>query len=281
MRTDSIPQWAFAEAPQVDLNLSKLRLSLLRVRESVTALSVVEVTALRTGITQMLAVNDDRGYEYWAGIHGLPLPMYCKHGSPLFLPWHRAYLYFFEQYLMDQEPSVSLPWWDWTAQQGVPTVYADATLPGGAANPLASAPVTGIPEDQFSEEGIQPVSVTYRTPDVPAHLPSPAEVAAVLALDDFSDFTEQLEGIHNKVHNWVSGTMGEIPVAAYDPIFWAHHTMIDRLWYLWQQAHPGAGVGSISLATPLPPFPTLTVGQTLDISTLGYQYAASTSTATP
>ena len=35
--------------------------------------------------------------------------------------------------------------------------------------------------------------------------------------------------------------MSQIPLAAFDPLFWAHHTMIDRLWALWQQAHPGAG----------------------------------------
>ena len=34
---------------------------------------------------------------------------------PLFLPWHRAYLYFFELALQDQDPAhaVTLPWWDW------------------------------------------------------------------------------------------------------------------------------------------------------------------------
>ena len=41
------------------------------------------------------------------------------------------------------------------------------------------------------------------------------------------------------MHIWVGGHMGQIPFAAYDPIFWAHHTMIDRLWRLWQLRHPG------------------------------------------
>jgi hypothetical protein len=57
--------------------------------------------------------------------------------------------------------------------------------------------------------------------------------------------------------------------------------MIDRIWSLWQQANPGAGVGSVSLDYPLGPFPTLNVGQTLSITTLGYQYAAGTSSAAP
>src|ERR1035441_2506947 len=76
-------------------------------------------------------------------------------------------------------------------------------------------------------------------------------------------------------------TMSEIPLAAFAPVFWAHHTMIDRLWALWQLAHPGAGVGSVPLNHPLGPFPTLTVAHTLSTTALGYDYAAATSSATP
>jgi len=34
-----------------------------------------------------------------------------------------------------------------------------------------------------------------------------------------------LEGIHNSIHTWVGGIghMSNIPVAAFDPIFWLHH----------------------------------------------------------
>ena len=255
--------------------------SAIRLRKSATALSAAEVDALGFGISGMLTISDDRGYEYWAGIHGLPLPMYCTHGSPLFLPWHRAYLYFFEQYLLDQETTVSLPWWDWSAQQGIPDAYTQPTLPSGQPNPLTSAPVTGIPANQFAQLGETPIDHTTRQPGNNIDLPSAADVAGVLALQDFADFTQQLEvQLHNQVHVWVGGSMGEIPVAAYDPVFWAHHTMVDRLWALWQQANPGAGVGSVALDTPLPPF-AMTVGQTLSITALGYQYAASSSSATP
>jgi tyrosinase len=239
----------------------------------------------------MESLSDDRGWAYWVGIHGLPLPISCTHGSPLFLPWHRAYLYYFEQYLLDAMPAgqtVSLPWWDWSTQTGLPPTYSVATLPDGSANSLAAAPVSGIPDEQFTETNVPKVTETYRAPgDVGSapgadNLPSAEQVSAVLALDDFNDFTTQLEGLHNQVHSWVGGTMDEIPLAAFDPIFWAHHTMIDRIWALWQQTHPGAGVGSVPLDYPLGPFPTLNVGQVLSVTTLGYQYAAvASSTAAP
>ena len=42
-------------------------------------------------------------------VHGLPLPSYCTHGTLLFLPWHRAYLYCFERALEDLDLSAGLP----------------------------------------------------------------------------------------------------------------------------------------------------------------------------
>jgi tyrosinase len=277
-------------AAVLDQSLSKTSPALLRYRKSVTSLTDAEVSALRSALSAMLALRDDRGFEYWAGIHGLPLPISCWHGSLLFLPWHRAYLYYFEQYLLDVMPegiSVSLPWWDWSTQAGIPPSYADRTLPDGTENPLAGSPVSGIPDDQFTEENVPKVTQTNRQPGPtgpghgPAGLPSTREVSAALALQTFDDFSAQLEDLHNQVHVWVGGTMSEIPLAAFDPIFWAHHTMIDRLWALWQQAHPGARLGGVPLDFPLGPFPTLNVGQTLSVTALGYQYAAMTSSATP
>jgi len=74
------------------------------------------------------------------------------------------------------------------------------------------------------------------------------------------------------VHVWVGGHMGDIPFAAFDPIFWAHHAMIDRVWRMWQLRHPSAGVPHRLLAEALPPF-NMTVRETLDSNTLGYDYA--------
>jgi tyrosinase len=276
-------------APAV-LAVSKTNLSVRRYRKSVTGLTDTELAALRSALTSMTALSDDRGFEFWAGIHGLPLPISCWHGSPLFLPWHRAYLYYFEQHLLDQMPagqSVSLPWWDWSTQAGIPAAYADATLPDGTANPLAGAPISGIPAAQFNEENMPAADQTFRQPGPagpdqgPNGLPSAEQVSAVLGLNDFDDFTNQVEDLHNQVHVWVGGTMSEIPVAAFDPLFWAHHTMIDRIWALWQLAHPGAGVGSVPPNEPLGPFPTLTVANTLSTTALGYDYASATSSAIP
>ena len=69
--------------------------------------------------------------------------------------------------------------------------------------------------------------------------------------------------------------MGNIGTAAYDPIFWSHHAMIDRLWWLWQLQNPGADPPARYLTSALPPFagPAAVVGGTLDANGLGYEYA--------
>jgi tyrosinase len=245
----------------------------LRHRRDARRLTAGQLADFRRAITAAQTINDDRGYQRWAGIHGLPLPISCTHHNPLFLPWHRAYLYMFEKALQDLVPGVTLPWWDWTvhAPSPIPAAYGDANA-GGKANPLKSSPI------QPSGRRDPAIDHTQRQPGSAGALPSPAELAQVMANSDYATFQTQLESLHDGVHMWVGGTMTDIWMAAYDPLFWAHHCMIDRVWYLWQLKHPGAGPPATVLGRALPPFP-LTVRDTLDVSHLGYDYAAATAAA--
>jgi tyrosinase len=242
----------------------------LRHRRDVRRLSAGQLDDFREAITKAQAIGDDRGYQRWAGIHGLPLPISCEHHTHLFLPWHRAYLYLFEKALQDRVRGVTLPWWDWTHQHRIPDAYDRKRVRGtGRVNPLYDSPI------QPSGRRNPREARTSRSPGRAGALPSPAELDAVLANNDFFTFQTQLESIHDGVHVWVGNTMGDISVAAYDPIFWAHHAMIDRCWYLWQLRHPGAGPPDGLLGQALAPFP-MTVRQTLDVTRLGYDYAAAT-----
>jgi tyrosinase len=113
---------------------------------------------------------------------------------------------------------------------------------------------------------------TVRDPDVADALPKATTIDSILQAPTFSDFSSRLENVHNSVHVWVGGSMSQIPIAAFDPIFWAHHTMIDRLWAIWQQRHPNAPLPPGLAGAALAPFP-LTVTQVLDVGHLGYDYA--------
>jgi tyrosinase len=244
-----------------------------------------EVTELRAAMRKLQQTTDERGYEYLAGIHGLPLPMYCSqaHGQPSFLPWHRAYLYRFELALRATGHDVTLPWWDWVTVREIPAAYADGTN----ANPLLSAPIDRRARQQGMSEGenegdaemqrLAQLSDTVREPEREGtRLPSAANIERVMAYTDFSSFTTTLESYHGNVHMWVGGHMGEIPFAAFDPIFWAHHTMIDRLWRMWQLRHPQASFPQNVASEVMEPF-NLTAGDVLDPTTLGFDYATAVS----
>ena len=145
----------------------------VRHRRSVRHLTAGQVADLRAAVTRAQGIKDDRGYQAWAGVHGLPLPISCTHHNHLFLPWHRAYLYLFEKALQDLVPGVTLAWWDWTERhaEGLPVAYTRQQAPGtNAANPLHRSPIKPSGRRDPSEDH------TWRQPGRDGALPPPAEV---------------------------------------------------------------------------------------------------------
>ena len=112
---------------------------------------------------------------------------------------------------------------------------------------------------------------TTRNPSSPGQLPTADDVADLLELTDFRDFSNQVQDAHDQIHGWTGGDMGSIGTSAFDPVFWGHHAMIDRLWYLWQLEHGVNNIPADYLDMAL--FPGYTVGQVLDVRSLGYDYA--------
>jgi tyrosinase len=240
------------------------------LRKNVRNLTTDEINTLSNAYRSMMQIRDTRGYNHIAGFHGAP-NFYCWHHQfpRLFLPWHRAYLYWFEQAAKDQVDTVTIPWWDWSSnisgREGIPRIFADEDV-DGEPNPLYKAhinvPTTTPPLDMD----------TFRTPRRPSELPNRDEVDRVLALSDFGDFNDGLEDIHDQIHGWAGGTMGRVATAAFDPIFWSHHCMIDRIWWLWQLRHGNSGIPADMIDNVLEPF-NMTVRGVLNIYRLGYDYA--------
>jgi tyrosinase len=255
----------------------------LTVRSSIEGLEHIAggLDALRDAYTKMQKLSDNRGWLYWAGIHGFPQYMCWHHGRvgmgdqlpyDLFLPWHRAYLLYFEHTARDQNNAAALPWWDWTSpgahSVGIPHSYSVPQV-SGKSNSLASGPMPAMPPN--------PAGHTVRHPRRPATLPTAAHVHSLMALGNFVDFTIQVQDVHDAVHGWVGGSMGVVAISAFDPIFWSHHCMIDRIWYLWQLRNGVNNIPADYLDKPLAPF-ALTVRDVLDINRLGYEYAQSSVT---
>ncbi|KAI9895089.1 MAG: hypothetical protein M1814_000314 [Vezdaea aestivalis] len=57
---------------------------------------------------------------------------------------------------------------------------------------------------------------------------------------------DSVEAIHDTIHGLVGngGHMGYVPYSAFDPVFWLHHTQIDRLFAIWQALYPDSYVTS-------------------------------------
>jgi hypothetical protein len=111
----------------------------LKVRKSIDSLSAQELADFRRAVKQAVALNDKRGFDYFASWHGVPFG-WCQHHDALFRPWHRAYLYWLELALQSQVPGVTLPWWDWSKETTIPSAHSVAQA-GGEANVLAKAPI--------------------------------------------------------------------------------------------------------------------------------------------
>ncbi len=188
----------------------------------------------------------------------------CQHATWFFLPWHRMYLHYFEQILLDIITGLggpddwALPYWN----------YSDRSNPNYQTLPLAfrSEQLDGI-------EGTNPLYVRQRRPGFndgdTLTLGKEAESAGftiekIISLkkcldkDIFinknkvdvkfgggtTDFNHQggsgtgeCENVpHNLVHGAIGGNLGwmnDPDTAALDPIFWLHHANIDRLWEVW------------------------------------------------
>ncbi|QIW96023.1 hypothetical protein AMS68_001541 [Peltaster fructicola] len=113
---------------------------------------------------------------------------------------------------------------------------------------------------------------------------------------------DSLESIHDVVHaiTGQSGHMTYLDYSAFDPLFWLHHAMIDRLFAMFQVLHPDSYVEpmdaieqtftiaphqNISIDTPLDPFHSNSAGakytsQTVrSITSFGYTYPELTGNA--
>jgi len=208
------------------------------------------IVSLKKGIQAMINLPSSNilNWNNFANIHGIgptppptsptnPLWSTCQHGQWWFLPWHRMYLFYFERAIqkLSGDMTFALPFWDYTdpTQRAIPSMYRtpttgnvlyipqrNSTLNNGGQLP-ASAVNTSIAFGFTNFTGPTGTSSSFGSQQVnaPNHSAQPHG---------------RLESTpHDSVHSMIGGYMGSFSTAARDPIFWAHHANIDRLWDLW------------------------------------------------
>ncbi|WP_327683588.1 tyrosinase MelC2 [Kitasatospora sp. NBC_00458] len=233
----------------------------MAVRKNQATLTAQEKRAF---VNAVIALKASGGYDPFVTTHNQFIVSDVDNGertghrSPSFLPWHRQYLLQFERALQAIDPSVTLPYWDWTADRSTTSSLWDADFLGGNGRSGDNRVTTGA--FAFST-GNWPLNVntdsrTYLRRQLGtgvAQLPTRADAESVLAITTYdaapwnsssSGFRNNLEGwrgvnLHNRVHVWVGGQMAT-GVSPNDPVFWLHHCFVDKLWSEWQKRHPSA-----------------------------------------
>ena len=208
------------------------------------------------------------------------------HQSALFLPWHREFLRRLESDLQAIDPSVNLPYWDWTVDRALTSSFwgsdfmgGNGVPPGGAVQTGPFAFSTGRWTLTVRDNPAGRVELT-RAISAGETLPTTNAVQRVLSQVPFSIFMEDLENlIHNIVHVWIGGSAGTRS-SPNDPAFFFLHCNVDRLWADWQKLHPTEspfqGDARFNVNSPMSPWENdatpPTPGRVLNHVAMGYTY---------
>lgn len=276
------------------------------IRKNQATLTAAEKAAF---VAAVKALKANGSYDTFVAQHRaafLSAPNDPAHSGPAFLPWHREYLRRFELALQAIDPSVSLPYWDWTVDNSPNSSLWDpnGNFMGGngvGANQQVMTGPFAFSTGTWTLTVLDPGETRpylRRRLGAMGSLPTPQSVTNALGVVPYdaapwndtsntnASFRNRLEGvIHNPGHMWVGGSMMAMS-SPNDPVFWLHHCNIDRLWAIWQGQHPKEGylppsgtpgvVAGHGLDDPMPPWAgeanPPTPSKVLDHLRLGYAY---------
>jgi tyrosinase len=271
----------------------------LRTRKNVTSPAAKnDLASLSKGVAEMrklvtTAPKDPRGWVLQSFIHGNCTQFTkCQHGSWFFAPWHRSFIYYFEQLIQhfSGDPKFALPYWDWSRTTSVPGTFYGT---GNPLNDILSIRSSSCPSAPTVGRG-RSATEKFSTSDLATYVGS----TVINTMQDNSDFdtyggggpsnpgTGELEWRpHNFVHRWVGGTKFSNMVQTFsplDPIFWLHHCNIDRLYSNWlsrpQHVPPSDAAWQKKSFQDFfdkdgkPAGSEFTCGQTVDSTVMNYTY---------
>ena len=164
-----------------------------------------------------------------------------------FLIWHRMYIWHFEKIVrkISGKEDFALPYWGYTNYNN-----ADKIMPAEWRNASSSL---------YEDARVKSLN-SGRPIDGASRRSIDGSYPKLMEITDYQTFNTNFDrGIHGTMHNYIgmgnhihdiyynqimqknsiTGLMAQVPTAAFDPIFWAHHSNIDRVFQKWLNSPNG------------------------------------------
>ncbi|WZN61095.1 tyrosinase [Chloropicon roscoffensis] len=229
------------------------------------------------------AVNEFRLSGRWekiANLHTDPKVWQVAHSDEsglqaAFLPWHRVFLRRMEGELQRIDPKVTMPYWNWALDSedpaGSPVLSPDYF--GGSGDPETSFCVT---EGSFSDLSNETCVKRLIPRDSGGFLTLSNLKEVLVENPDYGRFVNTMEnglGLHGHLHMFLGGDMARVN-SPKDPLFYAHHAFIDKLWWEWQMMHNELGSPAYkgNATAPLYPFEE-SASDVFSVEDMGYTYS--------
>ncbi|XP_021902258.1 polyphenol oxidase, chloroplastic-like [Carica papaya] len=220
-----------------------------------------------TELMKALPNDDPRNFMQQANVHcaycegsyyqvGFPDLEFQIHRSWLFFPWHRYYLYFYEKILgkLIGDPTFALPFWNWDSPCGmqIPAIYVNPKSPlyNNLRNTSHQPPTlvdldyncTNNSTISNQEQLSRNLKIMYRQMVWNGKTASLFFGKAYRAGQEPNPGGGSIEYTpHSTVHLWSGDDkqpnledMGSFYSAGRDPLFFAHHANVDRMWKIWK-----------------------------------------------
>ncbi len=184
----------------------------------------------------------------------------CAHSCWFFLPWHRMYLHFFEKTIMKIVAGLpngptdwALPYWNYSASPEaalLPPPFRNQFMPDGSPNHLWVSQRTlnanqGLAFLDLDGQGNPDPAKPDTNLNCLRQKPFAGNFGGNIALQHDPGTSGAVENVpHNRVHSGLGGAGGFMSLfstAPLDPMFWLHHSNIDRLWEVWVQRQKQLG----------------------------------------
>ncbi|XP_065879524.1 polyphenol oxidase, chloroplastic-like [Euphorbia lathyris] len=256
--------------PPPSTNISDFKLpssySPLRIRPAAHLVDEAYLAKYTKAYELMKALpdNDPRSFYHQYRVHcaycdgahkqvGFPDLDLQVHNSWLFFPFHRLYLYFHEKILgkLIDDPTFALPFWNWDSPDGMflPTIYANPKSPLYDELRNKDHQPPKIIDLNFNQTDFDdPDQISTNLTTMYRQMISNGKTRRLFLGEPYRQGDEpdpgagSIENIpHGTLHIWTGDNtqpnnedMGNFYSAGRDPIFFSHHSNVDRLWTIWK-----------------------------------------------